>query len=740
MTEQTIQSKSQLAKLLATENISFQHSPSAKTAYFDIKNRVLVLPVWKNISNDLYDMLVVHEVGHALDTPVDGWIQAIDNIALKIHGSRNKRYQGAIKGFLNVIEDARIDKRQKRRYPGSKRNYIAGYKELIERDFFGTSKKDVNDMSFIDRLNMYFKGGAMGTLGRIIFSKEEAPFVKRIENAETFEEVIQLTEEVYAFSKAKGEEQQQQMEDFRQAEGDDDGDGDGEYDFDDESDEYDNDTDGDGDADGDSDGEESGEETESDSGKSKPEEHTDDENDGVSESYDNKGHGEGDDVVPESETEKAWEENISNILADNDVNYIYVETPKPIMDEIVDDYKVVLKQMSESLFAYSRERVAKIYEDFNKFKAEENATISFMVKEFESRKSAETYSKISIAKTGVIDTNKLHSYRYNEDIFRRLATTPTGKNHGFVMILDWSGSMQSDLKKTVKQLISLTMFCKRVQIPFEVYFFRDKNQVEYNSQKNCFEYKAGSIQFGNFKMRNILSSRMNISDLNLAYTLLWAAASDFRFNSDGLGSTPLNQAIVATEVLVNQFRKRNKLEIVNTIFLTDGDSNPVGGYVHGPQDNQPYKPKGNRYILKDDVSKKEYNLGNGLNGYDNALTNAFLRILKDRTNSNLIGFFLCSDSLRYISYKHLDTHDVSKYQEQWRSNKFIAVKSSGYDEYYILNAKGMDIVAEGYKIDTNMTRSKIAKEFQKFSEKKAVNRVLLTRFIEKISSQSKMVA
>jgi hypothetical protein len=42
-----------------------------------------------------------------------------------------------VKDFFNVIEDARIDKRQKRRYPGSRRDYINGYAELIEKDFFG---------------------------------------------------------------------------------------------------------------------------------------------------------------------------------------------------------------------------------------------------------------------------------------------------------------------------------------------------------------------------------------------------------------------------------------------------------------------------------------------------------------------------------------------------------------------------------------------------------------------------
>ena len=61
--------KSQLARLLATENMTIEHSQSAKTASFDTNNRKLILPIWSKASEDLYDMLVAHEVGHALITP-----------------------------------------------------------------------------------------------------------------------------------------------------------------------------------------------------------------------------------------------------------------------------------------------------------------------------------------------------------------------------------------------------------------------------------------------------------------------------------------------------------------------------------------------------------------------------------------------------------------------------------------------------------------------------------------------
>ena len=56
---------SSLPKLLAKENIDIRHG-NYKTPWFDIKNRVLGLPMWKDMGKDVYDLFVGHEVGHAL--------------------------------------------------------------------------------------------------------------------------------------------------------------------------------------------------------------------------------------------------------------------------------------------------------------------------------------------------------------------------------------------------------------------------------------------------------------------------------------------------------------------------------------------------------------------------------------------------------------------------------------------------------------------------------------------------
>ena len=60
--------KSQLAKLLATEDLIVEHK-KVETAEFNVHTRVLTLPMWEKASNNVYDALVSHEVGHALYTP-----------------------------------------------------------------------------------------------------------------------------------------------------------------------------------------------------------------------------------------------------------------------------------------------------------------------------------------------------------------------------------------------------------------------------------------------------------------------------------------------------------------------------------------------------------------------------------------------------------------------------------------------------------------------------------------------
>lgn len=688
-------SKSLLAKLLATENIIIRHNTNAKTASFDVKRRVLELPIWKDVSEDLHDMLVVHEVGHALDTKYDDWMKAINTIIKNVYGEENKSAVGPVRSFLNVVEDARIDSLQKRRYPGTRRNYLFGYRELNERNFFGVKDKDLNSLGLIDRINLYFKGN--GTNPNLKFSPSERPFIYRMERLETFDEVVAIAEELFRLAKEQQEQQEQQEEQQAEAGSTPNG---GDGNIEDVIEEL------------------FGENDDMDSflpPSSASGEKTKDE-----------------DEIPYSKTEEYYEQMREN-LANDDIHYAYVKFPVPFYDRIIHDFPKFLED-HKNFYATHKSMFDENTEGLKEFRQKETATISFMVKEFEMRKAADAYARQSIAKTGVIDTNKLHTYRFNDDIFRRYMTVPNGKNHGFVMVIDWSGSMADNMKHTMRQLMSLTLFCKRVNIPFEVYLFRNT----YNGYDDHPSFEVNynnTINASNMVMRNILSSRMNASQFNDALHYLWAAAHKCP-NFEQMGNTPLNEAIMVSDKIVNDFRKANKLQNVNVIFLTDGDSNHnrVPGFGLSGYKNSKGKAIRNVVIAQDDQTKKSY-FPNLENNYNNGLTTMLLQRLKDRTNCTLTGFFLYKGNFTSMMGKFYPSNNNPEYaknlMDSWSKNNFVAINNAGYDEYYVLNPKGFKPREEEMNIESGMTKGKMFKNFSKFVSSKTVNRVLLSRFMEK---------
>ena len=95
--------------------------------------------------------------------------------------------------FLNVVEDARIEKLVKRKYPGLSQTFIKGYRDLIANDFFKTKDRNVDDMLLIDRLNMHFKSSYVES--DIYFSEPELDIVNRMKNLETFDDVVDAVKE-----------------------------------------------------------------------------------------------------------------------------------------------------------------------------------------------------------------------------------------------------------------------------------------------------------------------------------------------------------------------------------------------------------------------------------------------------------------------------------------------------------------------------------------------------------------
>ena len=768
-----VEQKSMLAKLMAAENISVEHK-KIPTAAFDVKNRVLYLPIlkWKPGSN-VYDLFCAHEVGHALWTPYEGW-----------HSSVSEKGKG-YKSFLNVIEDARIEKKIKRKFAGARKCMSSGYNELMDEDFFGLRKMGVipNDLGLIDRINLYTKAG---TDYGVEFSDEEREWVEKVERTETWEDVVEVTDALYEWCKENESETDNSYGDFGDDDFDEDEDGEreeesegsegSEDDVNEENDFRDDSKEKRGE------GEESSEEetssnssgnSENDSEEDSEEESENSSNNfegGESDPYGDRGFSdyeeENDPTSLTDEAFRAKEEELAD-MSDGVRIPKYLTFPKINTESIVIDYKIIHEELNKY---YNSQDCAVDFGNklLREFKTSNSKMISYMVKEFEMRKAADIHRRAYASKKGNLDMNKIHAYKYSENLFRQITNLPEGKNHGMVMFIDWSGSMHGYMKDTIEQLINLTMFCQKVQIPFEVYAFSDhyrdysgerdiwneKSRSEYDTTlagKKVANYKKNELIISNnLRLMTLFSSKMRNPELNQAYKNLLLVANTFSNyygyrsydtpyfgapSNFSLGGTPLDATIICAKTIIEEFKTRTKAQIVNAVFLTDGQSNRNNHYLDSENVSRQIDRE-NLHI--DDSETRTRTYPKRENGRQMDTTSIFLSALKKSLGINLLGFFLTSGTGRrtagdmsYIMERYPKDEEISKF----RKEKFLIETKTSYDELYIINTKGLEIdeVDHMDNIEVGSTKAVIRRALKKNTNGKLQNRMLLNAFIKKVA-------
>ena len=704
---QLLESKSLLAKLMATENLVVEQR-NVPTACFDVKNRVLTIPVLdKNISGYLYDLFVGHEVGHALYTPESGLIRARD---LKIPQS-----------ISNVIEDVRIEKKVKYKYPGLRSSFTKAYVELTQKDFFGTNGVDLNELNFVDRVNMHSKGGAM--LG-IRFDAEERKLLDEIESTESYDDVLVVAQKVLAFMKQKEEERKANAPDSEEYEESEDGE-----DF---ANEWDDDF---------GDETEEGEETESGSKRASDEyDDGEDEDTEIIGNDDRFDHKEVEQDNVRAFTDEAFKQNEKKLFAENAKNYMYGNIPKFDMKKGILTYKELYKKIENeySQWALNFDRAEN--GQYNKLRRDTNKVVSYLVKEFELRKNADQLKRASTAKTGDLDMKKIFSYQFNDDIFKKISVVPNGKSHGLVMFLDWSGSMHEHLANTMKQLISLVMFCKKVNIPYDVYAFASPES--FNSHQYQIPPKKGDIASNPFYLMNLLSSKMSAGEFTKAAKILTFMANNQRYTPTfmSMGGTPLNEAVIAAMEIIPSFQKHYKLQVVNSVFLTDGEGHTLR-QTYSMSDDGKYLRMGKDYgidnfglIIRDPITKHQEIVDNIYNCASH--TGAYVKLLKARTNCNVLGFYVISGRefgrKIYDFYPRTANYDTIK--ASFRKTKFAVVTTAGFDEYYVLRSEALNTEEDNtFEVKENATTRGLVSAFSKYAGGRVANRVVLNRFIGMIS-------
>ena len=726
--------KGNLARLLATENLVVEHKQTP-TAYFNVDTRVLVLPKWDKASDVVYDLLVGHEVGHALFTP---------NVDFREQVSCPQDY-------VNVIEDARIEKLMKRKYPGLKKSFVGGYTELNDKDFFQIFDKDLKEFSLIDRINLHFKLGATSMMP---FDGAELVFVARADLAETFDEVCKIAQDVYNYAKTQEDEKVEvPVSQTPSSTG-------GDTESDDEE--------GFGKLQTDAKGQMSGGSSGVDLEDVQDDWYDEDGNlidDDDINSLDDLLDGEGEENeggIDSSSTQNAFneaQENLSSV--DHSTPTTYIEIP-----ENVDTSKHVVdwKTLHDWIDSQTDERddYTDIDDDYRKFRKQSQKEVNYMVKEFECRKSADAYARASTAKTGILNTGMLHTYKYNEDLFKRVTVIPDGKNHGMIFVLDWSGSMCYELLATVKQLINLTSFCKKVQIPFEVYAFTNEwgaaqraidndntlpseNPSYYRTYHDVDEKELDKNKFyidSWFYLMNFISSRSNGKNYErMCQNLFREASKHRRYGSYtttiglGLSGTPLNESIVMLNHILPKFKKDNSLQKVNVCILTDGEActSAYGAEYDRGEGDIVIRARRIDYgvALRDRTTGRTYEQFT----YSTS-TNVFLKQLRDRNpDVNVLGFRILSGSslMNFVSNYGSQDCNYGEIQKQWKKEKSAVIKSpAGFTELYAINNKALDNDTE-FVVKDNAKKGDITRAFKKMLANKSVNKKLLNAFVSKVS-------
>ena len=726
--------KSSLAKLLATENITVQHR-NVETAYFVPKQRLLCLPIWEDMSNDLYDMLVGHEVGHALYTPIEDVQKLKEN---KIPHS-----------YYNVVEDIRIDKKMKIKYPGLRKSYFNGYNELLERNFFMLEDRDINGMRFIDRLNVYTKSGY--TMSDIEFNEIEQGFIKRSETLDTWQDVEKLVQDIFAYSGTEefDEEQYEETEVNLTVRGD-------------------------------------GEQQEQDT-KDTPEDGTDPvqgQEDGEGDEEEGNGP-EGGEIKNEALTDKALDENKKSQFKPQDKEYKdneYVTLPKRKSSTVTNEEVIALFDKGNS------ERRGLYYQKFQTFKRKQLRTVNYMIKEFEMKKSADDYKRTKTSKTGMLNMSKLHQYKYNDDIFKRINITPGAKNHGMILVVDWSGSMDSCMYDTLIQTANLVMFCKAVQIPCKVYAFSDVNKRHFKLdsedsytygeryQNTPYTYEnENELIMENVTMVELVDTTVKTPQYNASMAYFHKIIEYFSHRGSGryyhydddrdynfvmpncmrLGGTPLDSAILQSIDIVNKFQTEYKIQKMTTIFLTDGCGHVKGAFTKERDQNKELSPydgdvnqrfnadySNGQLVIQDGNYQFKYNDRHNQRSVFKAAHEGMFNYFKHKTNSQLIGFYIThgktinfSDVSSHVSTakEYLAYDKYEEYRKELRANGCISIKNVGYDELYILPKSKLQVKDEEVNITNDMTTAKMKQQFLKNFKSKKVSRVLLNKFIAKVA-------
>jgi ACT domain-containing protein len=652
-----------ITRLIAEENITVEYSSTATTASFQPDTRVITYPYSMAMEDDdIHMTFVFHEVAHALFSK--------SNELFKRSIEKN------IKDEFNITEDIRIERLIKHRYPGVVKNFNEAYKKLLERGFFGPIEK-IPFYGFASRLNAYAKLGPIN--GKFIkFDKNEIEFYNRCMTANTEQEAYDLAVELKELSAGDHNKILGKLLDLT------------EMDEDDIPsfvvDEFSTDVSMDGEEEGDEDGEE--------------------------QQFDpnqvNYGYSEFD---RESMTQEALE-RLAERLEEISSQYIFEKEfeKTTISDCSVSSYSPASKNIIKCISAKTYYKEISKNESVNfyltsmrNFRDSVAQSIDAMVKEFEAKKAAYRSKHARISDTGRIDINRLANYKFSDNIFSKEIFLADSKNHGFVILLDCSGSISSMYKDMVNQVIVLVDFFRRIGVKYKVIGYG----MEWTGSYDILP-KNDHVCITNHSMtsndRSTIIEFLNNSMTNSEHLLACTAVYHKFFFQ--LGDTPTMNAFAQIEHIAHDFFNENKIQIKKVINITDGqptDFSSAFAYNYTDSYNRSHKS-----IVVDPMTRKTYMSQR----YSYAPVDMIGKIFKDRYDISVASIAIAkslSGNLTSFTGKHANAEDVSNF----KNRGYVFKTSTNGNHVYVVKSSAVETDLDFSDVDGEASVRKNATIFKK---------------------------
>jgi hypothetical protein len=677
-----LETRGMLSKLLATENLIIEHDHKARTASFNTADRVLKLPILNTENENIYNLFCAHEVGHALQTPVE-W--------------KNDIPDGVPFDFVNVIEDVRIEKYIQNKFPGLRTDFSRGYDQLNEMDFFQIKDTDLTKLPLIDRINLFYK---LGVRAFVPFTADEQPYVDAVGDADTWDKVLLVSKMISDYVDHHGDNNQQPVDVPMPSN-------------DGETGETSNQSKVTSDKEGESDSPEGsnddgGDNTETEETGSKAEQLPD---------------------QKVSQTQRSFDQSLEDITESNEygTGYVYVQHGNTDVKKLIttiDDVRSSMVYPETSEFTEANRRM------MNDFLKSIKPEVNHMVQQFEMKKSADAYARQQVNKTGVLDTNRLHNYKLSDDLFLRQSITPDGKCHGMVMYLDWSGSMHDIAFNTIKQIITLVQFCRKVQIPFEVYLFTSSDKEDmYEARKDM---NSGDLCSSAVRLIQVLTSDAKNKQIDTDMFNLWCSA---KFTSSvpysvhmRMGGTPLDNALLIVPDIIKMFRDKTGAQKVSFVCITDGESAPVYYYeTRKAYDSEYLRPS---YAYMDQLMLRYNGKVTQLDNRPDSTASVVKWLDSVLEGVSITNLFLgktakSSDYLRNFG-ERLD-------EKVFRKNGCYVTTSESWPLLGVINPNNFGDTTDEINVDDGATKAQIKSALNKMLKTKNSSKLILTQLVHQFA-------